>query len=100
VFFGYATMALAAYAAGEYDETVRWARRSAALNPRFNANLRFLAASLAASGKAQEAHAVAETLLRFDPKFRARKFAEGHAFKDPEMRRRFGDHLVLAGLPD
>jgi len=100
VFFGYATMALAAYAAGEYDESVRWARRSAALNLRFNANLRFLAAGLAASGKVEEAHVAAETLLRFDPKFGARKFAEGHAFKDREMRLRFGDHLVLAGLPE
>lgn len=100
VFFGYATMALAAYAAGDYDETVRWARRSAALNPRFTANLRFLAAGLAASGMAEEAHAAAETLLRFEPKFSARRFADGHAFKDPEMRRRFGDHLVLAGLPE
>ncbi len=100
VFFGYATMALAAYAAGEYDESVRWARRSAALNPRFNANLRFLAAGLAASGKVEEAHSAAETLLRFDPTFSARKFADGHAFKDPAMRRRFGDHLVLAGLPE
>jgi adenylate cyclase len=100
VFYSYAIMALATYAAGDYDEAAQWARRSAALNPRFNANLRFLAAVLAASGEAEEAHVAAETLLRFDPKFRARKFADGHAFKDPEMRRRFCDHLVLAGLPE
>jgi hypothetical protein len=30
----------------------------------------------------------------------ARRFAEGHALKDPEKRRLFGDHLVLAGLPE
>ena len=100
VFYSYTIMALAAYAAGEYDDAVQWARRSAALNPRFNANLRFLAASLAASGKLDEARGVGETLLRFNPTFSARKFAEGHAFKDPEKRRLFGDHLVLAGLPE
>src|SRR5215831_7040893 len=98
VFYGYATMALAAYASGEYDEAARWARRSAALNPRFTANLRFLAAGLAASGKVGEAHEAAQMLLRIDPNFHARLFAEGHAFKDPEKRRLFGDHLVLAGL--
>ena len=100
VFFGYSTMALATYAAGEYDEAVRWARRSAALVPRFTSNLRFLTAGLAASGKVEEAREAAETLLRFDPKFSVRQFAESHAFKDPEQRRLFGDHLVLAGLPE
>jgi len=100
IFYGYATMALAAYASGEYDEAARWARRSAALNPRFTANLRFLAAGLAASGKVDEAHEAAQMLLRIDPNFHARLFAEGHAFKDPEKRRLFGDHLVLAGLPE
>jgi adenylate cyclase len=100
VFYSYAIMALAAYGAGDYDEAAQWARRSAALNPRFTANLRFLAASLAASGKADEARETAETLLRLHPAFSARRFAEDHAFKDPGKRRLFGDHLVLAGLPE
>ncbi len=100
VFYSYAIMALATYAAGEYDETVEWARRSAALNGRFNANRRFLAASLAASGKADEAREAARALLHNDPNFRARKFAEGHAFKDPGKRQQFGEHLVMAGLPE
>ncbi|MGD9884093.1 CadC-family transcriptional regulator [Reyranella sp.] len=100
VFYSYAIMALAVYAAGEYDQAAQWARRSAALNSRFTANLRFLAASLAASGKAEEARKAAQTLLRIDPKFTVRKFAEGHAFKDPDRRRLFGAHLVLAGLPE
>jgi hypothetical protein len=35
------------------------------------------------------------------PRFkRARRFAESHAFKDPEQHRLVGDHLVLAGLPE
>jgi len=100
VFYSYAIMALATYAAGEYDEAVQWARRSAALNSRFTANLRFLSASLAASGKLDEAHEAAQTLLRINPKFTVRRFAEGHAFRHPEKRRLFGDHLVLAGLPE
>jgi hypothetical protein len=30
----------------------------------------------------------------------ARRFAEDHALKDAEKRRLFGEHLVLAGLPE
>jgi len=99
VFFSYGTVGVASYAAGDWDDAVLWGRRSMAANPRFVGNLRFLAASLAASGQLEEAHEVADALLKLNPTFRARAFAEGHAFKDPDQRRRFGDHLVLAGLP-
>ena len=68
-----------------------------ALNPRFVGNLRFLAASLAASGQFKEAHEVGRALLRVNPSFSAAKFAAGHAFKDADKRRLFGEHLMLAG---
>jgi hypothetical protein len=71
-----------------------------ALNPRFVGNLRFLAASLAASGQFKEAREVGRHLLGLNPAFSSAKFAGGHAFKDAEKRRLFGDHLVLAGLPE
>ena len=71
-----------------------------ALNPRFVGNMRFLAASLAANGQIEEARQVGHDLLRAQPRFSARRFAEGHAFKDPGKRRLFGEHLVLAGLPE
>lgn len=100
VFFSYGTVALASYAAGDWAEAVHWGRRSMAANPRFVGNLRFLAASLAASGQLAEAREVGEALLRLNPRFRARSFAEGHAFKDPDRRRLFGDHLAMAGLPN
>jgi adenylate cyclase len=99
VFYSYSIVALAAYAAGDYAEAASWARRSAALNPRFTANLRFLAASGAASGNTHEARQAADALLRVHPKFSAMGFAEGYAFRDPAKRRLFGEHLVLAGLP-
>jgi hypothetical protein len=71
-----------------------------ALNPRFVGNLRFLAAALAANSQFKEAHEVGRALMRVNPAFSARKFAAGHAFKDADKRRLFGDHLVLAGLPE
>ena len=39
-----------------------------------------------------------QTLLKTGEE--ARQFADGHAFKDPDQRRRFADHLILAGLPE
>lgn len=99
VFYTYAIIALASYSAGNYSEAVIWARRSAALNPGFTANLRFLTASLSASGELEEARQAAGNLLRVDPGFRAAAFVETHAFKDPDKRRLFGDHLIQAGLP-
>jgi adenylate cyclase len=100
VFFSYGLAGLAAYAGGDYAAAASWGRRAMALNPRFVGNLRFLAASLAASGQFKEAREVGRHLLGLNPAFSARTFAGGHAFKDPEKRRLFGDHLVLAGLPE
>ena len=100
VFFSYGLAGLAAYASGDYLEAANWGRKSMAANPRFVGNMRFLAASLAASGQFREARQVGQDLLRLTPRFSAAKFAAGHAFKDPEMRLRFRDHLVLAGLPE
>ena len=93
-------MGVASYAAGDFDDAVLWNRRSMTASPRLVGNLRFLAASLAASGQRSEARAVADALLALNPTFRARTFAERHAFKDPEQRRQFGKYLVMAGLPE
>ena len=100
VFYSYSIIALASYAAGDYADAAMWARRSAALNPHFTANLRFLAASLAASGKIDEARQVSADLLRVHPQFSVSRFVETHAFKDPAKRRLFGEHLLQAGLPE
>jgi adenylate cyclase len=100
VFFSYGLVGVASYAAGDYEDAVLWARRSHTANPRFVANLRFLAASLAANGRLDEAREAGRALLQLNPKFRARAFADGHAFRDSNLRRQFGDHLLLAGLPE
>jgi TolB-like protein/cytochrome c-type biogenesis protein CcmH/NrfG len=99
VFFGYATIALASYAAGDYEDAVHWARRALALNPHFMGAMRLLAASLGASGQLAEARGVADDLLRVSPKFSALRYAEDYAFKDPAKRQLLGEHLLKAGLP-
>jgi adenylate cyclase len=100
VFYAYSIVSLSAYAAGDYEEAAQWARKSAALNPRFTANQRFLTASLAALGSMEEARQAASDLLRVDPGFSVANFARNHAFQDPARRQLFGEHLKLAGLPD
>jgi hypothetical protein len=51
-------------------------------------------------GQFNEAHEVGRPLLRVNPSFSAAQFAAGHTFKDADKRRLFGDHLMLAGLPE
>jgi adenylate cyclase len=99
VFYGYSIVALSSYVAGDYADAALWARRSHALNPRFTSTLRFLAASLAASGHMAEARQAGEDLLRVDPAFRVMPFTENYAAKDPAKRQLFAEHLLLAGLP-
>ena len=73
VFFSYGLAGLAAYAGGDYAEAASWGRRAMTLNPRFVGNLRFLAASLAASGQFKEAHEVGRALLRVNPSVQRRQ---------------------------
>jgi adenylate cyclase len=98
--FWYQTsLTLAHYASGNYEEAVVCGRKVAAAKPIFTANLRFLAASLAALGRQAEAREAAHLLLQLQPRFSARRFADGYAFRDEERRKRFGEQLILAGLP-
>ena len=98
--FWYQTaLTLAHYASGNYEEAVKFGRKVAAAKPIFTANLRFLSASLAALGRDTEAHEVAHLLMQLEPRFSARGFAAGYAFRDEARRRLFGEHLIKAGLP-
>jgi adenylate cyclase len=89
------------YGHGNYEEAVKWGRMAAHENPRYTANLRYLAAGLAALGRLQEARAVAEKLLQLQPDFRLSEFERTlQPFRVPEIRDRYIDHLKKAGLPE
>src|SRR5262249_47715108 len=98
VFFAHAILGLALYVADEYEEGIRWGRKAQEENPRWTANLRFLAANLAAAGRPDEAHEVGRLLLAMEPGFRVDRFTAGYALTDP-FRARFADHLRQARLP-
>jgi adenylate cyclase len=100
IFFIHTTMGIAAYTQGDYEGAVVAARRAYAENPRYTANIRFLAASLAAAGSLEEARRIGRVLHQLEPGFRVRKFCEGYAYGDPDRRATLAGHLLLAGLPE
>ena len=100
IFFTHCALGLAAYTEGDYEAAVAWGRRSYAESHNYTANLRFLAASLAASGQTTEARRFADSLRQLEPGFSVRKFTENYAYRDERFRARLAQHLSLAGLPD
>jgi transcriptional regulator with AAA-type ATPase domain/TolB-like protein/Tfp pilus assembly protein PilF len=99
IFLPHTALVLAHYVAGEYDEAARWGRKAREENPRYNANLRLLAASLAAGDHPDEAREVSRALVTAEPGFAVARFVEGYAIRDPERRDRLAEHLRAAGLP-
>ncbi len=99
IFFTHCALGLAAYTEGDYTNAIVWGHRSLAANPAYTANLRFLAASLAAKGQIEEARWVSSSLLRLEPKFCVKQFIDSYAYRDQHFRERLARHLLLAGLP-
>jgi len=99
LFYPHTSLGIGYYVAGDHDEGARWGRRAREGNPRYTANLRFLAANLAAAGHTEEAGEVSRALLALQPDFLVGRFIEGYPIQDPERRGRLGDHLRRAGLP-
>ena len=93
-------LGLGYYVAGEYDEAARWGRKALEENPRYTANLRFLAASLAAAGHTDEARGVSQALLVARAGIPGRSLRR--ALCDPGPRSvatGLAQHLRSAGLP-
>ena len=98
--FTYTVLGIAAYTQGDYEYAIVSARRAYADSPRYTANIRFLAASLAASGSLDEARHIGQVLVQLEPGFRVRKFSEAYAYREPERRQNLAKHLLMAGLPE
>jgi adenylate cyclase len=100
LFYIHTALGFASYTGGDFADAIVWGRRAMSQNPNFTANLRFLAASLAAAGRLAEARDVGRALLAVEPRFRLKPFCDTYAYKDPARRAALADHLRLAGLPD
>jgi DNA-binding NtrC family response regulator/TolB-like protein/tetratricopeptide (TPR) repeat protein len=99
VFFPHTSLGIAYYVAGEHDEGARWGRKAREENPRYVANLRVLAANLAAAGHTDEAREVGQAMLALAPRFTVGPFVEGYPIRDPGRRDRLARDLRAAGLP-
>jgi len=99
LFYAHTALGFACYTSGDLDEAATWCRRAMSQNPKFTANLRFLAAILAAAGRFEEARDVARALLEAEPDFHVDKFCESYAYKDPARRAALAADLKNAGLP-
>jgi adenylate cyclase len=93
-------MAWAYFSQGSYAAAAKWARASHGASPRFTANIRVLAASLAAIGADREARAASEMLLSLEPDFTLARYEQTLLpYKEPATRARLLAFLRSAGLP-
>jgi tetratricopeptide (TPR) repeat protein len=100
IFFTHSVLAFAAYTEGDYEKAIIWGHRAYAANPKYTANLRNLAASLAADGRVDEARRIGSVLLSIDNGFRVRRFCQNYAYREERRREQLATHLLLAGLPE
>jgi adenylate cyclase len=101
LFYYYGLLGLAYYASGNYVEAVKWASMGASESPRHTANLRYLAAGLAALGRIEEAREAGRKFLELDPGFGLSRFERTlQPFQIPELKEKFIEHLSKAGLPN
>ena len=100
-FFYYTNLGYAHFAAGNYDEAVKWTSRAASENPSFTANLRVLCAGLAALDRVDEASRVAGQIMNLEPAFGLVQYEQARQpFRDPKITKVFMDYLRKSGLRD
>jgi len=98
-FFYLLFLALAHYVNGTYEESIIWARKSTALNPRLCSNLRWLIGSLVAIGRLDEARHYGQALLHVNPGFCLSAYAKWCPLKE-DLRKELLSRLHAAGLPE
>jgi adenylate cyclase len=92
-------LSLGHYLSGDYEQAAELGLQSHAGNPRYSGNLCMTAASLAASGRKDEARALARQVLVVKPGFRLSRLRKRLPFRDRAVHERYIRHLEDAGLP-
>jgi adenylate cyclase len=101
LFSYYSSLNLAHYSLGSYAEAVKWGKLSASENPQYTANLKYLAAALAALDRLDEARDISAALMQYEPDFHLNTFEQTlQPFRSPEVSSRYVQHLRKSGLPD
>lgn len=99
-FFFWTAAGLAEFVAGQYDSAIQWLQKSRRAKPNFRADLRLLAASLALSGRTDEARRMGAELLDADPAFSISAFMSWYPLEVEEARDRLALGLAQANLPE
>ena len=99
--YQYSFLAIAHYAQGSYDESLKWARLSVSENPFYTSVRRSVIVALAGLGRLEEARAEAARLLELEPDFCLGAYERVRLpYEQVALRQRCMEHLRAAGLPE
>jgi adenylate cyclase len=90
----------AEYGAGNYDETVEWAKKTIEVTPEFPVAWMYLTFSLGNLDRLDEAKAAGDHVMRLMPHINLRTLRDALPSKRPEEMDRRMDGLRKAGIPE
>jgi adenylate cyclase len=94
----YSHASLSYFLTGRYSDTINVCNEALKRWPQDVPERARLAMAYMAMGRQEQAHNAAHELLRVDPKFSARRFAQNMTYKDPTMAARALELMNKAGL--
>ncbi|MGA3003637.1 MAG: BTAD domain-containing putative transcriptional regulator [Acetobacteraceae bacterium] len=93
-------LCVAHYTEGDYERAAEWGLRALGENNVWRGTLGFTAASLAALGRLPEAQEITAQIQQKWPIRRISDIMKSLAYRDPDRRTLYGEHLRAAGYPD
>lgn len=93
-------LCVAHYTEGDYERAADWGLRALGENNVWRGTLGFTAASLAALGRLHEAKEITVQIQKKWPIRRISEIMKSLAYRDPNRRRLYGEHLRAAGYPE
>lgn len=85
---------------GELEAAEHFGRQALSTNPNYTSNLRMLACVLVECGRLEEARDMAARAMAIQPGFRVGPAVREYVSLDKQIRRRYRDNLLAAGIPE
>ena len=92
-------LSVAYYANENFDAAADLGLSSFRRAPDYSSNLRATIAALSAADRLDEAEPLVSHHCEIEPEFSVESFIPRHGFRDEADRRRYGVHLIRAGIP-
>lgn len=96
----FAAMCIAHYTAGNFDAAAEWGMRTMSEPLVGRTTGGWVAASLVAAGRLDDAREVMHQTMARWPERRVADVVRNHAYRDPDRREQYGRHLLAAGFPE